>query len=99
MVVGLERCLEYGIGYCWYPVYDMGLWIAWQGNSCMDSDGGWIGKVPGVQIRLWSVPGIWIGNVDSLERYLMYGMGLWMVWKGAPSTVWLMIVSIIKSRV
>jgi hypothetical protein len=99
MVVGLERCLEYGIVYCWYPVYDMGLWIAWQGNSCMDSDGGWIGKVPRVQIRLWSVPGIWIGNVDSLERYLMYGMGLWMVWKGAQSTVWLMIVSIIKSRV
>jgi hypothetical protein len=29
----------------------------------------------------------------------VYGMGLWMVWKGARSTVWLMIVSVIESRV
>jgi hypothetical protein len=40
-----------------------------------------------------------IGSVDGLERYLMYGMGLRMVWKGAWSTVWLMIVSVIECRV
>jgi hypothetical protein len=26
--------------------------------------------------------------VDALERYLVYGLGMWMVWKGAWSTVW-----------
>jgi hypothetical protein len=31
--------------------------------------------------------------------YLVYEMGLWMVWKGAQSTVWLKIVSVIESRV
>jgi hypothetical protein len=41
--------------------------------------GGWIGKVPGVRNRLWLVPGIRHGLVDSLERYLVYGMRLWMV--------------------
>jgi hypothetical protein len=49
----------------------------------MDWDGGWIGKVLGVRFKLWSVFGVRIGNVDGLERYLMYGMGLRMVWKGA----------------
>jgi hypothetical protein len=29
----------------------------------------------------------------------MYGMGLWMVWKGARSMIWLMIISVIESRV
>jgi hypothetical protein len=32
------------------------------------------------------VPGVWIGNVDNLERYLVYRVGMWMVWKGARST-------------
>jgi hypothetical protein len=51
----------------------------------MDWDGGWIGKVSEVWFGLRSVPGVWIGNVDSFERYLVCGMGLWMVWKGARS--------------
>jgi hypothetical protein len=66
----------------------MRLWIAWHGTSCTDWVGGWIGKVPGVWNRLWFVPGVRHGNVDGLKRYLMYGMGIWMVWKGAKSTVW-----------
>jgi hypothetical protein len=37
--------------------------------------------------------------VDGLERYLVYAMGLWMVCKGAQIMVWLMIVSVIESRV
>jgi hypothetical protein len=24
------------------------------------------------------VPGVWIGIVDYLERYLMYGLGWWL---------------------
>jgi hypothetical protein len=99
MVVGLDRCPEYGIGYGWYPVYGMGLWMAWKGTSCTDWDCGWFRKVPGVRFGMWSVPGMWNGVVDGLERYLMYGMRLWMVWKGVRSMVWLMIVSIIESRI
>jgi hypothetical protein len=34
------------------------------------------------------VPSVWNGNVDGLESYLMYGMGMWKVWKGAQSTDW-----------
>jgi hypothetical protein len=60
---------------------------------------GCFGKVPRVQFELWSVPSVRNGNVDGLERYLMYRMGLSMVWKGAYSMVWLMIVSIIEARV
>jgi hypothetical protein len=55
--------------------------------------------VPRVQFGLWLVPSVLIGNVDSLERYLIYRMGLLMVWNGARSMVWLMIVSIIECRV
>jgi hypothetical protein len=29
--------------------------------------------------------------VDYLEMYLMYKLGLWMVWKGAWSMVWVMV--------
>jgi hypothetical protein len=47
--------------------------------------------VPGVWNRLWLVPGVRIENVNDLERYLMYIMGLWMVWKGVRSTVWVMV--------
>jgi hypothetical protein len=99
MLFGLERCPDYEIGYGWYPVYDMGLWMAWKGTSCTEWDCGWIGKVLEVQFGSWSVPGVWIGNVDGLERYLIYIMGLRMVSKGAQSTVWLMIVSVIEPRV
>jgi hypothetical protein len=45
------------------------------------------------------VPGVQIGNVDGLKRYLVYRFWLWMVWKGARSTFWLMVVSIIEARV
>jgi hypothetical protein len=45
----------------------------------------------GVRIRLWLVPNIRIGNVDSLEKYLVYGMGMWMVWKGVRSMVWVVV--------
>jgi hypothetical protein len=62
-------------------------------------DCGWFGKVPRVRFGLWLVPGVWIGNVDGLERYVMYKLGMWMVWKVAWSTVWLMILSTIESRV
>jgi hypothetical protein len=34
------------------------------------------------------VPSVWHGLVDGLARYLMYRMGMWMVWKGAWSTEW-----------
>jgi hypothetical protein len=47
----------------------------------MESKGlskGWFGKVPGVRYE----------TLDGLERYLMYGMGLWMVLKCARSAVW-----------
>jgi hypothetical protein len=37
--------------------------------------------------------------MDSLKRYLMYEMGLWIVWKCSQSMVWFMIVSVIESRV
>jgi hypothetical protein len=29
------------------------------------------------------VPNVRIGNVDCLERYLVYGLGWWLDWKGA----------------
>jgi hypothetical protein len=34
--------------------------------------------------------GTWLrnGNVDGLKRYLMYGVGIWMVWKGVQSMDW-----------
>jgi hypothetical protein len=57
----------------------MGLWIAWQGTLCTDWGGGWIGKVPVVHNRLWLVPSVRHGVVNSLERYLVYELGLWMV--------------------
>jgi hypothetical protein len=98
-MVGLERCLEYRLGCGWYPVYGMGMWMAWKGTSCMNWDGGWIGKVSGVRFGLWSVPNMQNGIVDSLDGYLVYGMGMWMVWNGAQSTVWMRIVSIIEARV
>jgi hypothetical protein len=75
----IGKVTEYGLGCCWYLVYDMGLWMAWQGTSCMDWECGWFGKVPGVQFGLWSVPSVRNGIMDCLERYLMYGMRLWMV--------------------
>jgi hypothetical protein len=65
----------------------------------MDWECGWFGKVPRVRFGSWSVPGVWNGNVDGLVRYLVYRLGMWMVWKGARSTVWLTIVSIIEARV
>jgi hypothetical protein len=87
MVFHPTRCELTCSGLAWYPMYEMGLWIAWQGTSYMDCDGGWIGKVPGVWIRLWLVTGVWHGIVDSLTMYLMYGLGWWLDWKGARSTV------------
>jgi hypothetical protein len=59
-----------------YAAYILGMWIAWQGTSCTDWDGGWFVKVPGVPNRLCLVPDVRIGNVDGLERYLVYGLGL-----------------------
>jgi hypothetical protein len=32
------------------------------------------------------VPGVWIGIVDSLARYLVYRLGWWLDWKGVLST-------------
>jgi hypothetical protein len=37
--------------------------------------------------------------VDGLERYLVHRLGLLMVWKGAQSTVLLIIVTVIEARV
>jgi hypothetical protein len=34
------------------------------------------------------VPGVRNGNIDGLERFLVYGVGMRMVWKGAWSTDW-----------
>jgi hypothetical protein len=34
------------------------------------------------------VPGVWIGIVDCLERYLTYGLGWWLDWKGAQYEDW-----------
>jgi hypothetical protein len=65
--------------------------MAWKGTSCMEWECGWFGKVTGVQNGLWLVPGVWNGIVDDLERYLEYGMGSWMIWKGAQSMVWFII--------
>jgi hypothetical protein len=39
------------------------------------------------QGMLGMVPGVRIGIVDGLERYLMYGLGWWTDWKGDQSTV------------
>jgi hypothetical protein len=36
MVVGLERCPEYGIGCGWYLMYGMGVRMAWKATSCME---------------------------------------------------------------
>jgi hypothetical protein len=33
-------------------------------------------------------PGVQIGIVDYLKRYLMYGLGWWLDWKGAQSMNW-----------
>jgi hypothetical protein len=85
------RCELTYSGLAWYPVYGLRLWIAWQGTLCTDWDAVWIGKVPGLRNRLWLVPSVRHGLVDGLERYLMYRMGLWMDWKGARSTVWVMV--------
>jgi hypothetical protein len=93
------RCELTCSGLAWYPVYGLGVWMLWKGTLCMDRECGWFGKVPGVRFGSWTIPDVWIGNVDVLERYLVYEMRLWMVWKGAQSTIWLMIVSIIESRV
>jgi hypothetical protein len=82
------RCQLTCSGLAWYPTYGMGLWIACQGTLCIDLGGCWIGKVPGVWNRLWLVPGVMHGLVDGLERYLVYGLGLWMVWKGPQSRFW-----------
>jgi hypothetical protein len=57
------------------------------GTQCTEWECGWLGKVPHV----------WNEFVDSLERYLMYGMRLWMVQKGAWSMVWLMHFSTLGS--
>jgi hypothetical protein len=65
--------------------------MAWKGTSCMEWECGWFGKVPGVQNGLWLVPGVRNGIVDDLERYLVYRMGSWMIWKGAQSMVWFII--------
>jgi hypothetical protein len=75
------------------------MWTAWEGTLCTKWECGWFGKVPRVRFVLWLVPNVWNGIVDGLERYLVYKLGLWMVWKGARSTVWLMIVSVIESSV
>jgi hypothetical protein len=75
-------------GLAWYPTYGMGFWIAWQGTLCTNWDGGWIGKVPRVQNRVWLILGVWHGLVDGMEWHLVYGLRLWMVWKGARSTIW-----------
>jgi hypothetical protein len=78
-------------GLAWYPTYGLGMWTTWKGTSYTDWECGWFGKMPGVRIRLWSVPSVRIGNVDGLERYLVYGLGMWMVWKGAWSTTWVVV--------
>jgi hypothetical protein len=96
IVDGLERCTdEYGLGCGWYPAYRSGMWMAWKGTSYMEWECRWFGKVPMEQFGLWSVPGVRIGNVDGLKRYIVYRLGLWSIWKGSQSTVWLMIVSVI----
>jgi hypothetical protein len=87
------RCELTYSGLAWCLIYVMGMWIACQGTSCMDWDGGWIGKVPGVWNRLWLVSGVRHGNVDGLERYHVYRMGMWIVWKGSWSTVWVVVDS------
>jgi hypothetical protein len=33
---------------------------------------------------LWLVPGVWHGLMNGLERYLVYGLGLWMVLERCP---------------
>jgi hypothetical protein len=86
-------------GLAWYPAYELGMWMTWKGTLCTERECGWFGKVPGVRFVSWSVPSVRNGIVDDLEWYLVYGLELWMVWKGARSTVWLMIVSVIESRV
>jgi hypothetical protein len=63
----------------------------WKGTSYTDWECGWFEKVPGVQNRMRLVPSVRIGNVDSLERYLVYGLGMWMVWKGTRSMVWVVV--------
>jgi hypothetical protein len=34
------------------------------------------------------LPSVRIGIVDSLERYLVYGLAWWMDWIRAESTAW-----------
>jgi hypothetical protein len=87
------RCELTYSGLPWFLVYGMGLWIAWQCTSCTKWDCGWFGKVLGVRNRPWLVPNVRNGNVDGMERYLVHGMGLWIVCKGARSLVGLMILA------
>jgi hypothetical protein len=42
-VDGPERCPEYEIGWGWYPVCGLGMWMTWKATSCTDWDSGWIG--------------------------------------------------------
>jgi hypothetical protein len=39
------------------------------------------------------VPDVLNGNADGLERYFVYRMRMWMVWKGAWSTKWVVVSS------
>jgi hypothetical protein len=48
MMVGLERCPEYGLGCGQYPACGMELWMASKGTLCTGWDCGWFGKVPEV---------------------------------------------------
>jgi hypothetical protein len=80
MVVGLERCPEYGIGYCWYLVYNMGFWMAWKGTSCTDWNCGCVWK--GVWSTVRVVVGTrcakrdcgWLGKVPYVRHGILDGL-------------------------
>jgi hypothetical protein len=55
--------------------------------------------VLGVRFGMWSVRGVRNGLVDGLERYLVYELGLWILWKGSQTMIWLMIVSIVEATI
>jgi hypothetical protein len=88
MVFHPTRCELICSGLAWYLTYGMGMWTTWKGTLSTNWECGWSGKVPRVRNRLWLVPNVCHGNVDGLKRYLVYGLGMWIVWKGARSTVW-----------
>jgi hypothetical protein len=84
----LERCVEYVLGCGRYPVCRLGLWMAWKGISCTYWDCGEFGKVPILWFSWWLLASleVRVWTRDGSAWYPVYGLRLWIVWKGTSCT-------------